>query len=352
MEPMTSKLRRTRLFSGLPEAGLIELIERPGIQSGEALAEVPACPGDLVVLLEGGLHMLARDGSGDQMAILSVDAGAPEPAILYTIPPAAVLKLTRPSVYLIIDGGRLDQIVSGAQEQRSLATLDDAVRERVAALIRAPLFKRLTFDQVVRCAAAMQSVEVAAGEIVIEEGRPGDCFYVIESGHAEVIRGGVTGADGRREVVAMLPAGSSFGEEALLRNAPRNATIRILRSGRLLRLERSDFDRLLKSELVHAIPIEEARLQLRHQKADAIDCRCDEEWELWRLPGARLIPLETIRERARSLDAGRRYIVYCRSGRRSSAAVFLMRQLGLDARFLEGGISAWPYELEGTPIGG
>ena len=205
MEPITNKLRRTRLFANLPETGLAELIERPGLATGAALEEVPAHPGDLVVLLEGGLHMLAKAGSGDHLAILSVDAQAREPAILYTIPHGAVLRLTRDSTYLIIDVERLDALVASAQEHRSLAGLDDAVRDRVAALIRAAPFKRLSFDQVVRCAEAMQSWDVAAGDEIVHEGEPGDYFYVLESGNAAP---NISGPDSRYE--AWLLASSAL----------------------------------------------------------------------------------------------------------------------------------------------
>ena len=342
MEPVTSKLRRTRLFANVPEDGLAELISEPGVRHGDLAEIVNARSGDLVVLLEGGLHMTAKDGKGEHLAILSVSEEAPEPAILYTIPPNAVLRLTRYSTYLVIDGSRLDQLLSEAQESRSLASLDDRVRERAAALMRSGPFKRLTFDQLVRCAESMQAWTVTAGEDVVVEGQPGDFFYVIESGQAEVVR--------RGSPVARLVPGASFGEEALLQEISRNATVRMVSDGRLLRLAKTDFDRFLKPELVETIAPESLQLLLERAAVELIDCRSDEEWELWRLPRARLMPLEQLRERSRGLDPGRKYVVYCRTGRRSVAAVFLMRQTGLDASALEGGIVGWPYEFEGAPI--
>ena len=120
--------------------------------------------------------------------------------------------------------------------------------------------------------------------------------------------------------------------------------------GELLRLAKSDFDLLLKSKLLGDITAEAAAEKMRQGKADLIDCRTDEEWELWRLPSARLMPLETIRERTRGLDPNREYVAYCRTGRRSDAAVFLMRQAGLKAYSLKGGITAWPYEFEGLAL--
>ena len=88
----------------------------------------------------------------------------------------------------------------------------------------------------------------------------------------------------------------------------------------------------------------------RQHGAVFIDCRFEEEWELWRLKNARLVPLEEIRERSRGLDPKREYIVYCRTGRRSRAAAFLMRQAGLNAVSLKGGIAEWPYERESGDV--
>jgi rhodanese-related sulfurtransferase len=344
MEPVTSKLRRTRLFAGVPDEALAELLSEPGVKGGDLAELVDARPGDLVVLLEGGLHMTAKDGGGEHLAILSVNEAAPEPAVLYTIPGGAELRLTRFSTYLVIDGARLDDVIARGQEARSLAELDDRVRERAAALIRSGPFKALTFDQIVACAESMQAWTVSAGEDVIVEGHAGDFFYVLESGQAEVVRRGVP--------VARLAAGASFGEEALLQEISRNATVRMVTDGRLLRLAKADFDRWLRPGLVSEVTPEEARRLVERGAVEVVDCRTDAEWEVWRLPRARLMPLDELRERARGLDQGREYLVYCRTGRRSLAAAFLLRQMGLKARVLSGGIAGWPYAVEGAPLGG
>ena len=317
-----------------------------GVATGAAGDIVKARRGDLVVLLEGGLAMGSNDG-GQHIAAFSVDDDAPDPAILYTIPAAARVQLSRPSVYLVIDGQRLDDVLSGRHETKSLAALDDSVRERVSSLIKADPFKQLSFEQLCRCAEAMQPQDVEAGEDVVVEGEEGDFFYVVESGAAEVLR---SNAGGQAASVATLGPGTCFGEEALLKGEPRNATVRMTRAGRILKLGRADFDRLLKPELLREISPKDAQDHLQQNKASLIDCRYEEEWELWRLNNARLIPLEEIRERARGLDKSREYIVYCRTGRRSRAAAFLLRQAGLNALSLTGGIAAWPYELEGAAL--
>jgi rhodanese-related sulfurtransferase len=347
MEPVTSKLRRTRLFAHLPDEAIVELIERPGIASGDAGDTVTANQGDLVVLLEGGLAMGSDDG-GQHIAAFNVEEGARDPAILYTIPAGARLKLSRPSVYLVVDGKRLDDVLSGRQETRSLAALDDSVRERVASLLKAEPFKQMSFEDLCHLAEAMRPSEVEAGTEVVRQGDHGEHFYVIEAGEAEVWRSEPGQAKPVR--LATLGQGSSFGEESLLKDEPRNATVRMTTRGRVLELGKADFDRLLKSRLLHEIEPQDAHRRLEQKSAHCIDCRFEEEWEMWRLKNARLVPLDQIRERARGLDKSREYIVYCRSGRRSRAAAFLMRQAGFNAVSLKGGIAAWPYELEGNAL--
>jgi hypothetical protein len=243
MEPITSKLKRARLFAHLTDEAVASLIEQPGITSGAAGDGVSARQGDLIVLLEGGLEM--GDG-GRHVAAFRVEEDAPDPAILYTIPASASLRLSRPSVYLVIDGRRLDDVLSGRHEAKSLATLGDRVRERVAGLITAEPFKPLSFEALCRCAEAMLPQEVAPGEEVVTQGDKGDFFYVIETGRAEVWR-----ADhGKAPVkLATLGPGASFGEEALIKGEPRNATVRMPEGGRVLKLAKADFDRLLKAEL-------------------------------------------------------------------------------------------------------
>ena len=82
-------------------------------------------------------------------------------------------------------------------------------------------------------ARALIRVEVAAGEVFIREGDPGDLFYVIETGTVDVTK------DGRH--VATLGPGDYVGEIALLRDVPRTATVTATSAAVLQALDREHF---------------------------------------------------------------------------------------------------------------
>jgi CRP-like cAMP-binding protein len=73
----------------------------------------------------------------------------------------------------------------------------------------------------------------AAGTDIVRQGEPGDRFYIVDEGQAEVLVDGF--------VVAVLGRGSGFGERALLRDAPRTATVRTRGPMNLFVLSREDF---------------------------------------------------------------------------------------------------------------
>ena len=343
MASIATKLKNTRLFARIGEAALAGLIENAVQESGEAGAKVAARPADVVIVLEGGLEMKSREGK--LLARVNADQAAGEPGVLHAIPPGAQLSLTRTSNVLIVDGAVLDEILSQAHQNESIASLEDGVGSRVAGLIHTQPFAQMTLDQICQCAEAMTRRSVSAGEEIIRYAGTGDAFYVIEQGEAEVWR--PDPRNGKLARVATLSAGASFGEEALLRGGLRNATVLMSQPGSLLSLAVSDFDRLLASHFVNEVSPDIANSMVARRQAELVDCRYHDEHEVWRIPGSRSIPLDDLRAKALQLDAAKSYIVYCRTGKRSRAAAFLMRQLGLTATVLRGGIAEWPYDYEG-----
>eukprot|EP01084_Bolivina_argentea_P128580 227255_1 len=85
-----------------------------------------------------------------------------------------------------------------------------------------PLLSGLTSDERNKLAKGLKKIEFKNGEYIMREGEDGDSFYIIVSGSVSVL----TQKNGNEEVVATLDSGDYCGEQALLQNAKRNASLR------------------------------------------------------------------------------------------------------------------------------
>lgn len=88
-----------------------------------------------------------------------------------------------------------------------------------------------------------------------------------------------------------------------------------------------------------------ARLEA-HEDFDLIDVREPYEWDIGRIPGARLIPLGDLSGAMSDLDSRRDLVIYCRSGIRSADATRRLRAAGFHATNLAGGILRWSDEVD------
>jgi len=95
-----------------------------------------------------------------------------------------------------------------------------------------PMFAPLPLAAKEHMAASLVPVAVAAGEIVITAGDPGDRFYIVDEGEFEISAEGV---------LARAHEGDHFGEIALLRDIARTATVTAIVDSRVWALERDDF---------------------------------------------------------------------------------------------------------------
>lgn len=112
------------------------------------------------------------------------------------------------------------------------------------------LFRKLTDSQCQVLLDCMQRVEVQAGDIVVQQGGEGDCFFVVGNGEFEVF---ATQEEKNGEVPRILHRYtaeklSCFGELALMNNKPLQASVRCVTSGTLWTLKREDFRGILMSE--------------------------------------------------------------------------------------------------------
>ena len=78
-----------------------------------------------------------------------------------------------------------------------------------------------------------------------------------------------------------------------------------------------------------------------------VDVRTKEEYEAGHIPGAILIPNETIKGNPPEQlpDKAEHILIYCRSGNRSYQASLKLLEMGYDFIYDFGGINGWPYEI-------
>jgi adenylyltransferase/sulfurtransferase len=103
---------------------------------------------------------------------------------------------------------------------------------------------------------------------------------------------------------------------------------------------RTDVPEITPTELAARLDAKEA--------IELIDVREPYEWQLGRLPTARLIPLGQLPSALSTLDSTREIVVYCRSGVRSADATKQLRAAGFRAVNLAGGILRWSDEVDPT----
>lgn len=173
------------------------------------------------------------------------------------------------------------------------------------------------------------------GDTVIRQGDPGEYYYLIEQGRCLVTRE----VAGSTVELAELKAGDAFGEEALVSDSPRNATVTMKTDGVLLMLDKGEFNELLREPLLVRCPVAEAVRRVQ-RGAVWLDVRFAAEYQHDGLPQAINVPLNELRAALPLLDKGREYVVYCQTGRRSAAAAFLLSQRGFDVVLLDGGLRA------------
>lgn len=181
----------------------------------------------------------------------------------------------------------------------------------------------------------IQEMPVSSGQVVIRQGDEGDYYYIIRAGKAKVTRASKTGAD---LTLAQLSAGDAFGEEGLLSGSERNATVTMVTDGVLMRLAKDEFNTLLKEPMLIWVSYAEA-VQKIQQGALWLDVRLESEHKQDGIEGSVNLPLFMLRLKVETLDPTKRYVVYCDTGRRSSAAAFLLRGRGFEAYVLQGGLA-------------
>jgi CRP-like cAMP-binding protein len=249
--------------------------------------------------------------------------------------------------YLLIDSEFLDVVVTwdqtGSYKVAELKGVDGGESAAAAGddwmttLLQTKAFHKVPPANIQAIFMRMQRMDYRVGEVVIKQGDVGDYFYVVVKGTCNVTRETPLNKDGIK--LAELKMGDTFGEEALISEAKRNATVTMTSDGYLMRLGKEDFRKLLNEPFLDWVDYEQAK-QIAASGGQWIDVRLPSEFEHYHAPNAINIPLYSIRLKMKALNRNTHYLVCCDTGRRSSACAYILSERGFQASVLRGGLSA------------
>jgi CRP-like cAMP-binding protein len=251
--------------------------------------------------------------------------------------PATVLRLDRGTLdRLMVHEGNKDTEISDTGVEMGVSDIDEEDSgDWMTKMLQSELFARLPMANIQQLFAYLEAVAFSAGDTVIKQGEPGDSYYIIEEGTCEVSR---VPKEGENPIkLAELSMGDSFGEEALLTDATRNATITMLTDGVLMQLSKDHFVELIKKPSLNSISFEEAQ-KIVGEGGGWIDVRFAKEFEESNIETSINIPLNILRAQLGKFNTYTHYIIYCDTGGRSSAAAFLLTQFGIQVSYLQGGL--------------
>lgn len=238
-----------------------------------------------------------------------------------------------PVTVLTLDRDFLDLLMAwseGGSEETEVGTATESEEsDWMLNLLRSPLFQKIPPGNISQLFMRFQPHKVNADDIIMREGEKGDYFYVLQSGSATVL-------DEQGNFLATLRAGDFFGEEALVGDTTRNATIKMLTSGVLMRLEKPDFILLLQEPVRRYIGYQELQEIMKYDgRYQILDVRIPFERRFQHIPNSRNIPLNQLRRSLSELNNTIIYVVADDAGRRADVATQLLSQAGFETMILQ-----------------
>ncbi len=231
-------------------------------------------------LIRGGVDLLDEKfdaknrKAGEEVTLSPIDNNSPHRLTAVSTEESKILTIERSAL-----GGEVD--AASDEEEEGV--------DWMSTLLSSPLFEFIPPANIQTLFTKFEEVQHVKDDTVITQGEPGDYFYVIQSGRAQVTR---TSGD-KSAVLAELKPGDNFGQDALISDEPRNATITMLTNGSLMRLSKDDFDSLLMQPVIEMVSMEETQEMIEQgdPKTYIIDVRNPKEVQETKLPNSLNIPL-------------------------------------------------------------
>jgi len=222
------------LFSHLESDEVEDLVQamyEKKFDAGEAIITQGDDNGDEFYVQDGGEVDIIIDGK----TVHNQTSGSfGELALIYGTARAATIKAVQPTTCYAMDRDTYRNIIMGSVVRKR--QMYEEILKKVSIL------ETLTDWEVSQVADTLESEDFEAGAVIIKQGEPGDHFYIIMQGTAEVTQ---TTASGETGVVAELKEAQFFGEIALLTSETRKATVTATTKVRTAKMDRDRFTRVL-----------------------------------------------------------------------------------------------------------
>jgi len=325
---------------------IAEKLEVFELSSGDAVFKEGDKDDRHIFLHKGNIDLIK---AGKKLKTIEAGTNDAKSALAHIIPRNFSCTASSDVVIFKIDAELLDLMVAWDQtgnfqvEELSNDADDDDWMTR---LLQTEAFHRIPPANIQAIFTSLEDFNVKAGNIIIKQDDPGDFFYIIKSGRCKVTRK-MPGQD-KDIKLAELESGDTFGEEALISDATRNASIVMLTKGTLSRLSKEDFLELLNEPMIDKVDYTTANLKINNGESIWLDVRLPAEYESAHIKGATHMPLIFLRMKIKELDPMVNYILYCDTERRSSSASYILSEKGFKTSILINGIKDAPNDhLEG-----
>ncbi|MCK4708322.1 MAG: cyclic nucleotide-binding domain-containing protein, partial [Gammaproteobacteria bacterium] len=141
-------------------------------------------------------------------------------------PRNVTLKAKTASTLLYIDADLLELLMSDEPELNTnyqVTETEENNDDWMLTFLQSPAFLQLPTENIQKLLTHMEEIPVKKDQVIITQGDTDDNYYIVKSGSCNVHRQPYKGS--ANVLLAVLPTGSGFGEEALISNGSRNATI-------------------------------------------------------------------------------------------------------------------------------
>ncbi|MBT3425799.1 MAG: cyclic nucleotide-binding domain-containing protein [Gammaproteobacteria bacterium] len=210
----------------------------------------------------------------------------------------------------------------------------EETKDWMSELLSTPLFEFIPPKNIQTLFKRFEQVHHQKGDIIIRQNDPGDYFYAIRSGRVKV----EMEKDGTNLLVAELAIGETFGQDALVSDDLRNATVSAVSACTLMRLASQEFEELLMEPVIEYISTKDLKEMraLATSKIIIVDLRVLNSPDQTRHPGSINIPLLLLRKNLNQLSTEHVYVtVGVDKPKTAELGAYLMNEKGFTTYVLE-----------------